>query len=131
MKEIRAYVRRDEVNELVERLRAAGAPGVAIIEIHPLGYGYEANPFERFKAGVVDRYRHLAIVKLEIVCTDPQLERLIQVIEDQCQSGFGGDGMIFVSEVVEAVRICDRARGEPALIESRPRGERGATNAVA
>jgi nitrogen regulatory protein P-II 1 len=131
MKEIRAYIRRDEVNQVVEQLRAAGAPGVSIIEIHPLGYGYEANPFERFKAGIVDRYRHLAVVKLEIVCTDAQLERLIRVIEDQCQSGFGGDGMIFVSDVVEAVRIRDRARGEPALIESRPRDERGATHAVA
>jgi len=115
MKEIRTYIRRDEVNELVERLRAAGAPGVSIIDIHPLGYGYEANPFERFKAGIVDRYRYLAIVKLEIVCTDAQLEPLIAVIEDQCRSGLGGDGMIFVCEVVQAIRIGDGARGEPSL----------------
>ncbi|HEV8439516.1 MAG TPA: P-II family nitrogen regulator [Methylomirabilota bacterium] len=131
MKEIRAYIRRDEVNQVVETLRAAGAPGVSIIEIHPLGYGYEANPFERSTAGVVDRYRHLTVVKLEIVCTDAQLERLIGVIEDECQSGIGGDGMIFVSDVVEAVRIRDRARGELALSERRPRDERGATHAAA
>lgn len=54
-------------------------------------------------------------MKLEIVCTDAQLPRLIAIIEDQCRSGSGGDGMIFVSEVVEAVRIRDGARGEPAL----------------
>ena len=131
MKEIRAYIRRDDVNLVVEALRAAGAPGVSIIEIHPLGYGYEANPFEPYSAGVVDRYRHLAVVKLEIVCTDAQLERLIGVIEDQCQSGRGGDGMIFVSDVVEAVRIRDRARGEPALTERRPGDDRGATHAAA
>ena len=46
MKEIKAYVRRDEINVVVEQLRRAGAPGVAVIEIHPVGYGYEANPFE-------------------------------------------------------------------------------------
>ena len=115
MKEIRAYIRRVEVDDLVEKLRAAGAPGVSLIEIHPLGYGYEANPFERFKAGIVDRYRYLAIVKLEIVCTDAQLEPLIAVIEDQCRSGLGGDGMIFVCEVVQAIRIGDGARGEPSL----------------
>jgi len=131
MREIRAYIRRDEVNQVVENLRTAGAPDVSIIEIHPLGYSYEANPFEPYTAGVVDRYRHLAVVKLEIVCTDAQLERLIRVIEDQCCSGVGGDGMIFVSDVVEAVRIRDRARGETALIESRPRDERGATHAAA
>ncbi len=126
MKGIRAYIRRDEVNPVVETLRAAGAPGVSIIEIHPLGYGYEASGFVPHKASMVDRYRHLAIVKLEIVCTDTQLERLIHVIEDQCCTGGGGDGMIFVSEVVEAVRIRDRARGEPALIEERRHGPTGA-----
>ena len=131
MKEIRAYIRRDKVNQVIEKLRAAGTPGVSIIEIHPLGYGYEANPFEPYTAGVVDRYRHLAVVKLEIVCTDAQLDRLVCVIEDQCQSGIGGDGMIFVSDVVEAVRIRDRARGEAALMESRPQDARGATHAAA
>ncbi len=124
MKEIRAYIRRDEVDDLVEKLRAAGAPGVSVIEIHPLGYGYEANPFEGYRAGIVARYRYLAIVKLEIVCADPQLERLIQLIEDQCRGGISADGMIFVSEVVEAVRIRDGARGESALIEHRLRTER-------
>ncbi|MGH7326657.1 MAG: P-II family nitrogen regulator [Candidatus Rokuibacteriota bacterium] len=119
MKEIRAYIRRGEVNQVVERLRDAGVPGVSIIEIHPLGYGYEANPFERYKAGLVDRHRYLAIVKLEIVCAEAQLERLVKVIEAHCRTGVSGDGMIFVSDVVEAVRICDGARGELALTEKR------------
>lgn len=32
---------------------------------------------------------------------------------------------VFVSEVVEAVRIRDRARGEPALLEERRQGQTG------
>jgi nitrogen regulatory protein P-II 2 len=131
MKEIRAYIRRDAVNELAEKLRAAGAHGVSIIEIHPLGYGYDANPFERLKAGIVDRYRYLTIVKLEIVCTDAQVERLCDVIEQHCHSGVCGDGMIFVSDVVHAVRIRDHARGEAALAETRSPAERGAPHSVA
>ena len=46
MKELKAYIRRGEINEVVENLQRAGAPGVSVIEIHPVGYGYEANPFE-------------------------------------------------------------------------------------
>lgn len=125
MKEIRAYIRRGEVNQVVERLHDAGAPGVSIIEIHPLGYGYEANPFERYQAGLVKRHRYLSIVKLEIVCTEAQIERLIQVIEAQCRTGASGDGMIFVSDVVEAVRICDGSRGEPALTDQRRQTREG------
>ncbi len=119
MKEIKAYIRRDEANEVVERLQRAGAPGVSVIEIHPVGYGYEANPFEPHGARLVDRYRYLTIVKLEIMCMDDQLETLIGVVQSSCCTGNPGDGMVFVSEVVDAVRMRDGARGEPALRVSR------------
>jgi len=119
MKEIKAYIRRDEVNEVVERLQRAGAPGVSVIEIHPVGYGYVANPFEPHTARVVDRYRHLAIVKLEIMCASTQVDSLLEVIQTSCCTANPGDGMIFVSEVVDAVRIRDGARGEQALGDSR------------
>src|SRR6266508_423802 len=119
MKEIKAYIRRDEVNEVVERLQRAGAPGVTMIEIHPVCYGYEANPVEPHRARLVDRYRYLTIVKLEIMCTDDQVETLMRVVQSSCCTGNPGDGMMFVSEVVDAVRIRDGARGEPALCVSR------------
>ena len=119
MKEIKAYIRRDEINEVVEKLQAAGAPGVSVIEIHPVGYGYEANRFEPHAARLVDRYRHLAIVKLEIMCGDDQVDTLLEIVQSSCRTGNSGDGMLFVSDVVDAVRIRDGARGELALREGR------------
>ena len=115
MKEIRAYIRRDAVNELAEKLRAAGAHGVSIIEIHPLGYGYDANPFERFKAGIVDRYRYLTIVKLEIVCRDDLVERVIATILAHARTGLRGDGKIYLGPVDEAIRIATGERGRDAM----------------
>jgi len=115
MKEIKAYIRRDEVDQVVEKLEGAGAPGVALIQIHPIGHGYEPNAFQPLSAGLVRRHRHLAIVKLEIFCADTQVESLLGVICDYCSTGNPGDGMIFVSEVVDAVRIRDGVRGAGAL----------------
>lgn len=115
MKEIKAYIRQGEVNDIVEKLHDVGVPGVSIIQIHPVGYGYEPNWFARHGARLVERYRHLAIVKLEIFCGDDQLESLLAVIQGFCRTGNPGDGMIFVSEVADAVRIRDGARGEGAL----------------
>jgi nitrogen regulatory protein P-II 1 len=115
MKEIKAYIRRDEINEVVERLQRAGAPGVSVIEIHPVGYGYGASPFEPHGARLVDRYRYLTIVKLEIMCADEQLDGLLDVIQTSCGTGNPGDGMVFVSEIIDAMRIRDGARGAPAL----------------
>jgi len=117
MKEIKAYIRRDEVNEVVERLQRAGAPGVSVIEIHPVGYGYEASRFERHTARFIDRYRYLAVVKLEIMCGNDQVDTLLEVVQSSCRTGNPGDGMLFVSDVLDAVRIRDGVRGEGALRE--------------
>jgi nitrogen regulatory protein P-II 1 len=115
MKEIRAYIRRYDIDEVMEELRAAGAPGVSVIEIHPVGYGYEPNAFEPHGARLTQRYRYLAVVKLEIICANEQAERLVRVIQAQCRTGGPGDGMIFVSDIADAIRIADGARGEAAL----------------
>lgn len=115
MKEIRAYICRHEIDEVIEALRAAGAPGVSVIEIHPVGYGYEPNGFEPHVARLVQRYRYLAVVKLEIICADQQAELLIRVIQAQCRTGGPGDGMIFVADIADAIRIADGARGDTAL----------------
>ncbi len=115
MKEIKAYVRREEVDEVIEHLQAAGAPGVSVIEIHPVGYGYEPSGFEPYAARPVQRYRYLHIVKLEIICADHQLGRLLDAIQTSCRTGAPGDGMIFVSEIAEAIRIRDGVRGQEAL----------------
>lgn len=119
MKEIRAYIRRYDIDEVIEHLRAAGAPGISVIEIHPVGYGYEPSGFEPRAARLVQQYRYLAVVKLEIICTDDQAERLVRVIQAQCHTGESGDGMIFVSNITDAIRISDGARGDAAL-ERRP-----------
>jgi len=108
-------IRQGEINDVVEGLQRAGAPCVSVIAIHPVGCGYEANPFEPHAARLVDRYRHLSIVKLEIMCADNQLDSLLKVIQASCCTANPGDGMVFVSEVVDAVRIRDGARGELAL----------------
>ena len=66
MKEIKAYVQRDLVNKVVEELERAGAPGITIVEIQPVGHGYEPNYFGFQNQDAFKRYAYLRIVKLEI-----------------------------------------------------------------
>lgn len=115
MKEIKAYIRREKVNQTVEQLERAGAPGITVTEVHPVGYGYEPNYFECHYCDVLNSYNHLAIVKLEVVCADEDLDRFVKVVEKLSHTGKAGDGLIFVSEVVDAIRIRDGGRGEKAL----------------
>lgn len=116
MKEIKAYVRRSRVNAVVNKLQEAGAPGITIVEVHPVGYGYEPNYFETQFSDVLKRYQHLAIVKIEVVCADRDLGRLVEVIRDENATGDRGDGWIFVSDVSEAIRIRDGRHGEKLLV---------------
>jgi len=115
MKEIKAYIQRDLVNNAVHALERAGAPGITIVEIHPVGYGYEPNYFGFQSEDAFKRYAHLGVVKVEVVCADQDWERLAKIIEDTCRTGGKGDGRIFVTDVVRAVRIRDGLRGEEAL----------------
>lgn len=115
MKEIKAYIRRDRVNQVIEALEKAGVPGITVVDVHPVGYGYKPNYFESHHTETLNRYRHLAIVKLEVVCSGEDLERFVRVVQEQCRTGATGDGMIFVAGVFDAIRIRDGARGEQAL----------------
>ena len=115
MKEIKAYVQRSRVNQVVDKLEQAGAPGITIVEIHPVGYGFEPNYFEPQFEDAIKRYRHLAIVKIEVVCAARKVNRLARIIADECRTGEPGDGMIFISDVSAAIRIRDGATGERAL----------------
>jgi nitrogen regulatory protein P-II 1 len=119
MKEIKAYIRRCCVNKLVTALEEAGAPGITIVDIHPVGYGYEPNCFEEHFEDAYSRYAHLRIVKFEVVCADRDLDRLLAVIQRECRTGAKGDGMIFVADVAQAIRIRDGDSGEPVLRSSR------------
>jgi nitrogen regulatory protein P-II 1 len=115
MKEIKAYIRRCCVNAVVEALERAGAPGITIVEVHPVGYGYEPNYFALQFQDAYKRYSHLNIVKLEVVCADQDIDRLVEVLREISRSGASGDGMVFVTDVSRAVRIRDGATGEAAL----------------
>jgi nitrogen regulatory protein PII len=115
MKEIKAYIQRDCVNRAVGELQKVGAPGITIVEVHPVGYGYEPNYFEIRFEDSLKRYSYLRIVKVEIVCCDHQVESLVQAIRKVCCTGEKGDGMIFVSDVSKAMRIRDSACDEKAL----------------
>lgn len=91
MNEIKAYVRRSQVNRVVASLERAGAPGITLVEVHPVGYGYEPNYFEAQFDDAWKRYRLWQVVKLEVVCADEDtdwlsVERLpvAPLHEEQC-----------------------------------------------
>ena len=115
MKEIKAYIRTSRVNQVVEALRQAGVPGTTIVEVHPVGYGYEPKYFTPPFGEVFKPLGPREIVKLEIICADQDVEQFVQVVLDGGRTGTKGDGMIVVTDVDRAIRIRDGASGGEML----------------
>lgn len=112
MQEIKAYLRKEKVNDVVRALRDAGVARMTITHVWSLGSGVDPEDFRvSFETGT--QYTDKA--KLEFVCAEPDVDVLVTIIESHGRTGDRGDGIIFVSPVGRAVKIRTGAEGRAAL----------------
>lgn len=96
MKEIKAYIRRDQLDEVINALaKVEGLGGVSVNSI--TGFGRS-----RGRLRLVDFETHF---KVETVCREELKEQVVSTILDAAHIGKRGDGKVFVSDVGEAWRI--------------------------
>ncbi|WP_456370343.1 P-II family nitrogen regulator [Thermodesulfatator atlanticus] len=112
MKEIRAIIRPEKLQDVLEALEKAGHPGVTVAQVE--GHGRQAGLVEQFR-GREFRVDLLPKMEVRVVCKDEDLERLFRVIAEAARTGEIGDGKIFVYDVVDAMRIRSGERGEAAI----------------
>lgn len=108
MKEIKAYVRSNMANLVLEALARSDLLDSSIVAVRGVtkGLPQEAYSFS-MKLGEVFQ----EVIKLELVCKDENANRLAEVIQKAACTGRKGDGMIFIAPIDEAIRI---SSGEPA-----------------
>ncbi|NDY42487.1 P-II family nitrogen regulator [Dissulfurirhabdus thermomarina] len=112
MKEIKAIVRLEKLEAVKEALEGIGLPGLMVSRIE--GHGRQSGLVEQFR-GREFKVDLLPKARLEIVCADDAVERIVVTIAEAARTGEIGDGKIFVSDVVDAVRIRSMERGEAAV----------------
>jgi len=78
------------------------------------GFGKQKGHEELF-GGDSYTIEFLPKLKLEIVCSDGEKEKIMEVLSRAAKTGKIGDGKIFVTEIEEAVRIRTGERGMEAL----------------
>lgn len=114
MKEIKAYVRSQKVDEVIEALEAAGARDITLIRVDAIGPLADPDA-ARHHLVRLHREKYSAIAKLEIVCADEEATVFVDVIQERGHTGASGDGRIFVSHIDRAVNIRTGTEGEQAL----------------
>ncbi len=112
MKRIEAFIRVNKLEDVKRALEEVGVLGMSVEQVR--GYGRQQGQHDQFR-GSTYALNLIPKVKLELVVTDDRLEESINAIIESAQTGELGDGKIFVSDVIDAVRIRTGERGQSAL----------------
>ena len=112
MKKIEAYIRPEKLADIKEILGTLKINGLSISQV--MGAGNQKG-WKEFVRGTEVDYNFLQKLKLEIVVLDGQVEEIVENICKTAYTGEVGDGKIFVSDVIDAVRIRTGERGDDAV----------------
>lgn len=112
MKKIEAIIKPFKLDEVKEALQELGVQGMTALEAK--GYGRQKGHTELYRGAeyVVD---FLPKIKIEVVVADSQLAAAIEAITTAARTGRIGDGKIFVSDLVDVVRIRTGESGAQAI----------------
>jgi nitrogen regulatory protein P-II 1 len=112
MKKIEAVIKPFKLDEVKEALQEVGLKGMTVTEVK--GFGRQKGHTELYRGAeyVVD---FLPKVKIELVVEDGIVERAVEAIQQAAKTDRIGDGKIFVTEVLDAIRIRTGERGADAL----------------
>lgn len=112
MKKIEAVIKPFKLDEVKEALQDLGVQGMTVLEAK--GYGRQKGHTELYRGAeyVVD---FLPKIKIEVVVADDQLDAALEAITGAARTGRIGDGKIFVSEVIDVLRIRTGETGAAAV----------------
>ena len=112
MKKIEAIIKPFKLDEVKEALQELGVQGMTVIEAK--GYGRQKGQTELYRGAeyVVD---FLPKIKVEVVVADDQLARALEAIATSARTGRIGDGKIFVSDILDVMRIRTGETGADAV----------------
>jgi len=112
MKKIEAIIKPFKLDEVKDQLNEKGAFGITVTEVK--GFGRQKGHTELYR-GAEYTIDFLPKTKLEVVIKDEQFKEIIEVVTKAAQTGRIGDGKIFVSDLVDVIRIRTEERGEDAI----------------
>jgi len=113
MKMIHAYIQRFMSEKVLDALRQGGVHGLSIVACEGFGpLSHDADPHyldETTRVGLAPKS------KIEIVCSDDDVSRIVEIIRQSAHTGRAGDGKVFVCDVTFAINIRTGATGEEAV----------------
>jgi len=113
MKEIKAFIRSDKADDVIDALVNFGVINLTATDVKGIGRSLSANESSKYSVSLTQKYSK--IVKLEIVCRAVDTAQIVEVLQQAAFTGQQGDGMIYVVPVETAVKIRTGVYGGEAL----------------
>ena len=112
MKKIEAIIRHFKLEDVKNALAEQGIAGMTITEVR--GFGRQKGHTEMYR-GTEYAVDFVPKVKLEVVVEDDGLQAVIDTVMRSAQTGQIGDGKIFVSDLIDTIRIRTGETGSEAV----------------
>ena len=112
MKKVEAIIRHFKLEDVKNALTECGIHGMTITEVR--GFGRQKGHTEMYR-GTEYAVDFVPKVKMEVICSEDDLKKVIDTIIKTAQTGQIGDGKIFVSALEETIRIRTGEVGNEAL----------------
>jgi len=112
VKRIEAIIKPFKLDEVKEALHETGVSGITVTEAK--GFGRQKGHTELYRGAeyVVD---FLPKVKLEVIVSDAEADKVVEAIAAAAKTGRIGDGKIFVSQIESALRIRTGEQDDAAI----------------
>jgi nitrogen regulatory protein P-II 1 len=113
MKKIEAVIRENKFQDVKNTLTKLGVKGMTTFEVRGRG-----NQMGIGSSDVSDDHENDGFVpkrKIEIVCIEEELNKIVNSIASNASTGEPGDGKIFITDVLDVVRIRNVEKGQNAV----------------
>jgi nitrogen regulatory protein P-II 2 len=112
MKMITAIIKPFKLDDVRQAVADIGIQGITVTEVK--GFGRQRGHTELYRGAeyVVD---FLPKAKIELAVADDILDQVTEAIVEAARTGKIGDGKIFVTDLIEAVRIRTGETGSEAV----------------
>ena len=112
MKLITAVIKPFKLEDVRQALGEAGVQGMTVTEVK--GFGRQKGHTELYR-GAEYSVDFVPKTKIEAAVSDELVEQAVEAIVGAAGTGSIGDGKVFVSDLVQAVRIRTSETGDQAL----------------
>jgi len=100
------------VDDVIHALEKINISHISVLDVREMGKSIDKH---NFKYSMEYTTTYTPMVKIEIVCRDEEVNKIVKVIKENAHTGRKGDGIIFISPVEEAIHIRTGKRGEKFL----------------